>query len=275
MSGPPEEPDRIDPRRVEQVGRALLTRRIDDARSAVITTGRFTDLFAAWEAHAVVWQTARDPFSHSCMRQGLAAAALDLANRPRDEEIAWTLHFERPPTNVFLTGEARAGIVTGRVYTDGVRADASSRLYVTSRRSGGPQTTSSIDVDRFDLLEIFEIYYRRSEQRPARFLELEEDRFSLFLSLPGGDPSWFETLGAEEAASRVDAGRLLEERPFRFECGCNPRRMVVALRDLFEEEPESLFEGNEEVETFCPRCGRRWTITREAFDAGGPTGERS
>ncbi|MDM7914426.1 MAG: Hsp33 family molecular chaperone HslO, partial [Candidatus Eisenbacteria bacterium] len=57
------------------------------------------------------------------------------------------------------------------------------------------------------------------------------------------------------------------------ECGCSPAKMLRALRTILAEQPEELFQGDERVETSCPRCGRRWWVTREQFEASASGGE--
>lgn len=257
------------PAEIASIGKVVLERRLHDARSVIVSSGAFGPLVEAWRGHAAVWQGEPDPLSVVLMAQGLAAAALHLANRPRDEIVAWTLNLQQPPTNVFLTGEAGRGIVTGRVFTDGVRTAESSRLHVQTLRASGEPITSSIEVHGLDLLEIFEQYYERSEQMPARFFELDDGDFTMVLGLPGVDGAWIRSLKREDLDGLIPALRPLENRSFQLECGCSPRKMLRALRSIFAKDPEDLFRGEEGVETSCPRCGRRWWVTREQFLSPG------
>jgi molecular chaperone Hsp33 len=253
-------------------GGVTLRRWFVDERSVLLTVGDFGAFMEAWRAHARLWEGGFDGLSETLVRQGLAAATLYLANRPRDEVVAWTLNLKEPPTNLFLTGEARRGIVTGRVFVEGVRTSESSRLYVQTLRARGEPTVSAIEVDGFDVLEIFEQYYARSEQSPARFFELGRlgegsgDDFAMILGMPGADRGWVESLDALAIPALVAEARLLEVRPMRFECGCNPRKMLKALRAIFGKKPDELFQGDTSVETTCPRCGRRWMVSREQFE---------
>lgn len=263
-------PDRREtPEGIAERGTVVIERRLLDARSAIVSSGDFGSVTQAWREHAAVWQGEPDPLSSVMMAQGLAAAALHLANRPRDEIVAWTLNFQSPPTNIFLTGEAGRGIVTGRAFTEGVRTAASSRLYVQTLRAKGEPASSSIEIHGLDLLEVFEQYYDRSEQMPARFFDYEDGRFAMVLGLPGVDRRWVGSLGRDDLAALADGFRPIEDRPFRFECGCNPRKMLSALRSIFAKDPVDLFRGEEGVETSCPRCGRRWWVTREQFASRG------
>lgn len=248
-------------------GEAAVRRYIDNSRWVVISEGDFGPLIDAWRLHASVWSPSSDGLGDMLMRQGLAAAALHLANRPRDEMVGWTLNLAEPPTNVFMTGDARQSNVTGRVFTEGVKTVAHSRLFVQSYRAGREPMESVIEVRGFDLLSIFEQYYQRSEQNPARFFQKENDEFFMVLGMPGVNRQWMAELDLPASLALIDEARLLEERPFRFECGCSPGKMLNALRDIFQADPEELFQGEAGVETSCPRCGRRWWIQRDQFQA--------
>jgi redox-regulated HSP33 family molecular chaperone len=63
----------------------------------------------------------------------------------------------------------------------------------------------------------------------------------------------------------------LGEHTLRFRCGCNPDKIVRALRDIFAGREAELFQDDAGVEAFCPRCGARWWISRDAYDAAAPS----
>jgi molecular chaperone Hsp33 len=241
---------------------------MENARGCLVSSGEFSDLLAAWWRHASLWEGEPDGLSSILMRQGLAAAVLHLANRPRNEAVAWTLNLKQPPTNLFLTGSSGEATITGRVITDGVRTEDSSRLFVQVVRPRGEPQTSRIDVEGFDVLEIFEQYFDRSEQNPARFFPLEQERFAAVLGLPGVDPDWLAGLEIDAVRVLLNTAATIDERSFRFECGCSPARITEVMRSLFAKEPSALFHDENRVEVFCPRCGRRWWVDREQFDAG-------
>jgi molecular chaperone Hsp33 len=249
----------------EGANEAVLDRYVDNRRALIIADGRFTALFEAWRRHAAIWELPVDGLSQIMLCQGLAAASLHLASRPRDETAAWTLNLQQPPTNLFLTGDARNDRVTGRVFTEGVKTAEMSRLFIQTVRPGHEPAESTVQVHGLDILDIFEQYYRMSEQNPARFFELTDDRYLAVLALPGADRSMLDSLSKSGALEMLEQATFLERRVFRFECGCNPQRMLEALRAIFARDPAELFQGDERVEAACPRCGRRWWVRREQF----------
>jgi molecular chaperone Hsp33 len=249
----------------EGANEAVLDRYVDNQRALILTDRRFTALFEAWRRHAGLWELPVDGLSEIMLCQGLAAASLHLANRPRDVTTAWTLNLQQPPTNLFLTGDARHDRVAGRVFTEGVKTAEMSRLFIQTIRPGQEPAESTVQVYGLDILDIFEQYYRVSEQNPARFFELTEDRYLAVLALPGSDRSTLASLSGPDALEILAQAMFLERRVFRFECGCNPQRMLEALRAIFARDPADLFLGDEQVEAACPRCGRRWWVRREQF----------
>lgn len=262
----------------------LLRRFLDVDNRLILSRGDFGDFLSAYRAHIDTWGEVKDGLSETLMRQGLAAGVIHLSNAPRDLSYGLTVHLSHPPTNVFITGDSPESAVTGRIYVEGVRDLGSSRLYMQSQRPRHEPSLSVLEVRGFDLLDIVEHYYLESEQRPIRLFELEDDTFIQVASLPGADPELFPGLTRESAAALFDGEnvQLLEARPFFFQCGCNPQRMLAALARMFADDPEGIFQGDPKIEASCPRCGRRWWVTREEFDTAaaerssgdeGPEGE--
>lgn len=253
---------------VERLGRVALRRYIDMQQRLIVSHGDFAEFLEAYLDHIKLWDDEPDGLSYTFMRQGLAGAVMHLSNAPRDQSFGITVHVHEPPTNVFFAGSSPESSVTGRVYTDGVKPHESSRVYVQSVRPKSEPTQSVVEVQGFDLLEFFRDYYLASEQRMARFYELDGDEFMQVISLPGAEEDFFAELTREKARAMLQDGlTLLEERTFFFHCGCNPEKMMNALQSLFGTNPDELFQGDPRVETHCPRCGRRWWVTREEFEA--------
>lgn len=248
-------------------GEVAIRRQIENAHACLLASGDFGDLQAGWWRHACLWEGEPDGLSSTLMRQGLAAAVLHPANRPRNETVAWTLNLKLPPTNLFLTGSSFDGTITGRVITEGVKTEESSRLFVQVVRPRGEPQTSRVEVEGFDVLDIFEQYFARSEQNLARFFPLGGERVAAVLGLPGVDPDWLRGLDIDAARELLDVAPTIEERVFRFECGCSPERILEIMRSIFGNAPEDLFHDEQQVEVFCPRCGRRWWVDREQFHA--------
>jgi hypothetical protein len=242
---------------------------IDRARDAVLAVGKVDGLFQSYREHVQRWEgKLPDDLSLTMMRQALAATALHLAAKAPDEFSAWTLNVKTPPLNVFVTGDNTARCITGRVYTRDVKTVEESRLYFESQRPKRKPYRSVIKVEGWDVLDIFEQFYERSEQLPSRLFELEDGRFLLAQGLPRVKREWLIGLRREELPGYLgQAHEPVETRVYRFECGCDPQKILQVVRGMFAAKPEELFRGDPRVEVQCPRCGRTWTIDRDEFAA--------
>ncbi len=237
-------------------------------QNVLAACGAFTPLFAAYRDHARRWVGEPDGLAYTMMRQGLAAAALYLTCRPRDEQTAWTLNLPEPPLNVFFAADAGHGRVVGRYYLEHVKATARNRLFVQIARSRGEPHQSVIEVTGFDVLAILEQYYARSEQAVARFFELPGDIFIMLMALPGIDEDWLRAMSPDAAAAFVAGPQvgLIERREVVFECACNEARILEIIAGIFHGKLDELFGDEGMAEVKCPRCGRAFDITRAALE---------
>lgn len=255
-------------RRVKQQkpGACVIQRTIDHDRNVLFAHGQFEPIFLAYVDHSRRWEEAPEPLIETMMRQGLAAAALHLSCRPIDESVGWTISIQEPPLNLFLTGDAGTERVAGRSFTHGVEPADQNRLYVQSSRHHAPPSKTMLDVAGLDILGVFEQYYRRSEQFPARFFDYDNGYFVMALGLPGIEEGCLDHLTRENALEMLNAcDRLLDERSFYFSCGCDPQRMREVVDSIYKDNPEDLFQGEARVEIQCPRCARRWELHRDGF----------
>ncbi len=242
---------------------------LDLDRDVSIARGRFDRLFSAYRKHARKWIAPPGEAVETMMVNALAAATLDLALRPPDEFTAWTLNIKDPPLNFFCCGDNAEFIVTGRVFTRDVQTADSSRLFMESQRPKRKPAQSSVDVDGLDVLDIFGQFYDRSEQLPSRFHRAPDDEFFLIRGLPQVDQEWLRGLDVQKAVKYLDAEfTQTDERIYRFRCGCNFKTILKVVRGMYKDNAEELFLGEEKVEVSCPRCGRRWWLSRKEFGVG-------
>jgi hypothetical protein len=253
-------------------GEVAIRRHLNPARTVVVAEGEFSPLFAAYREHVSRWELPTDDLIATMMREGLAALALHLSTRPPDETLGITLNIPTPPLNLFVAGDAGTATVTGRVFTEAVKTAETGRMFVQAFRPHTGPSQSSIEVAGLDVLGMFEAFYRLSEQSAGRLFDLDGDRFVLVRALPDASPAEVENLDRDGARALLEGDlEPVQTTAFRLWCGCNPARILGALQDMFGPNPEDLFQGDPEVETFCPRCGARWWITREEFAQTPPS----
>jgi molecular chaperone Hsp33 len=86
---------------------------------------------------------------------------------------------------------------------------------------------------------------------------------------PGCDLDWLNALD-DEKIRRLDDNEtlsLLEQRLYRWGCGCSSERMFSILAPIMRSDPTGLFGDESVIRISCPRCGAQHTITREGLEA--------
>lgn len=245
------------------------------SRNALLARAEFGDLFVDYYLHLSKHQIHPGPTADAIFKRALAAFVLHCASRPRTELVAWTINFQQPLINVFLTGDNETGAVAGRVFEENVKELPENLFYADVVRRGPvggtwqPKRRSTIAFKGDDPIEAAEKFYAQSEQRTARYFQLDEEEFAMVTEHPDCDVGWLHGLDAEQV-SALDGRETLvpmEQRVYRWHCGCNQQRMLEVLGPTMLQDPEGLFGGDEKIEIRCPRCGARYAITREALEA--------
>ncbi len=253
----------------DDTGSASVGAFLDRRRDAVIGRGRFDQLFAEYRRHADSLGILPDEQACRMMLDCLAAVTLQLALHPPDEFSAWTLNIKQPALNFFIAGDNSQFIVTGRVYANNVKTSDSSRLFLESQRPRHEPSRSVLDVSGTDVLMIFEQFHERSEQIPSRLFELSDGEHVFIQGMPRVDTDWLHSLDRRAAESYL-AKELepIEQRRYRFSCGCDPYKVLKIIHGMYHGKADELFQGEHQVEVSCPRCGRRFWVTRHEFDLG-------
>lgn len=238
-------------------------------RNALLARARFDALYMDYYLHLMQHQLRHEPEQDQLMKDGLAALTLHLASRPWGEAAAWTVNLCVPLMNLFVTGSNRLGNVSGRVFTEDIKKSDRNLFFSQITDRGNPVRQSTVEFEETDLFHAVETYYQLSEQRPARYFRFDEEDFVMLSAQPDCDMPWFLTLD-DEAIRVLDQSEelsLLETRVYRFDCGCSLDRIYPMLGSLSEEMRTELFDDEGRAVAQCPRCGARFSITREGYEA--------
>jgi molecular chaperone Hsp33 len=203
------------------------------------------------------------------LKEGLAALTLHCASRPWNESWAWTIHFAEPLLNLFVTGDNRRGMIVGQLFTENVKADGRGRFLADMVRERGEPRRSVVEFEGAEVLPAVEHFYAQSEQRPARIFRHGPEDFVMISAQPQCDVAWLEALddAAVRTLDQAETLSLLEQRRYRWECGCSQERMFAVLGPMMRSNPGELFGEEEVLRISCPRCGARHVVTREALEA--------
>lgn len=239
------------------------------SRNALFAKADFSQLYVDYYLHLSDQAIKVTPEHDALFKRALAAYVLHAVSRPWNEITAWTINFQQPLVNLFLTGDNEDGTVAGRVFDENVKEMPTNLFFADVIQGKQPKRRSSVEFSGEDPLAAIESYYRKSEQRPARFFQTGEEEFALVAAHPDYDETWFEALTTEQVAGMSTGEQLglLEKRVYRWHCGCNQTRMLEVLLPVFRQDADGLFGEDAKIEIRCPRCAARHVVTREAMEA--------
>lgn len=238
-------------------------------RNALLARADFGVLYVDYYLHQGQHGYQHVPRYDGMLKEALAALTLHCASRPWNETWAWTIHFHKPLLNLFVTGDNRRGAVVGQLFTEDVKDDGRNLFLADCVRERGEPRRSYVEFTGVDPIEVVEHYYAQSEQRPARYFQLGPEDLVMITAQPQCDMAWFEALDVEavRALDQTETLSLLEERCYRWDCGCSQERMLGVLAPIMRQDPAGLFGEDELLRISCPRCGARHIITREVLEA--------
>ena len=237
-------------------------------RNVMVARAEFSELFVDYYLHLGAQQMKPSEHSAALFKRALAGFVLHTASRPWNDLTAWTINFQSPPLNLFVTGDNETGAVTGQAFEENVKELPENLFYADVVRGNQPKRRSAVTFAGNDPLLAAEKFYTQSEQRAARFFQLGEEEFALVTEHPDCDTAWLRGLDVD-AVRRLDETEtlvLMERRIHRWHCGCNHTRMMEVLAPTMRQDPSALFGDGEVLEIRCPRCGARHAVTREAME---------
>lgn len=238
-------------------------------RNALAVRGEFAAIYTDYYLHLMQHRIRYEDQQDSILKDGFAALTLHLASRPWNEAAAWTINWQDPLQNVFLTGSNRLGNITGRIFTEDVREREKNLFFAQITSEGQEPRQSMIEIDSLDMFSVAETYYDQSEQRRGRYFRHTDEDFVLVTAQPDCDLDWLGSLNDEKIRTldQDEELSLLETRHYRFECGCSPERIFPIIAGMSEDSVDSIFGDTEVIPAGCPRCGAKYVITREALEA--------
>lgn len=238
-------------------------------RNVLLARANFSDLFVDYFLHLSDQKLKPAPEHGEMFKHALAAFTLHCASQPRNEMTAWTINFQQPLVNIFLTGDNEFGSVSGRIFSENVRQMPEGLMSADVIRGRGETRRSAVNITGGDPFAAVEMFYAQSEQRTARYFETGEESYAMITEHPDCDLEWLRGLTAAEVAKldETETLTLMETRVERWHCGCNQERMMQVLLPSMREDADGLFAEDPKIEIRCPRCAARHLVTREAMEA--------
>src|SRR3954463_4046796 len=188
-------------------------------RNALVARAEFGELYVDYYLHQGQHGYQHTPGHDGMLKAALAAQTLHCASRPRNEISAWTIHFQDPLLNLFVTGNNRIGTVVGQLFTENVK-DKGHNLFLSDvvREDDAPRR-SAVVFEGTNLFRAVEHLYTQSEQRPARYFQLGPEDFVMLSAQPDCDTPWLAQLDDEavRALDQRETLSLLETRVYQWE----------------------------------------------------------
>lgn len=243
-------------------------------RNALLARGDFSDLLVDYYLHLADQELKPSPGIDGELKECIIGLALYAAGRPWAEQIAWTLHYENPVHNLFVTADNTGAAITGTYFTEDVRRKETSLFYSDIQVPQKPLRRSMIEIGSASPLQAVELLFQQSEQRLARFFRFRDDDWVLVSAQPDCDEQWLASLNEDTIRSldRTEQLSLLEIRSFNWSCGCSLERMLQVVMPVFRADSGGLFGGEDSIRIRCPRCGSRHIITRQAAESFAASG---
>jgi molecular chaperone Hsp33 len=235
-------------------------------KNALVTRADFGDLYVDYYLHLTDIGERYKGEADTLLKELVAAMTLHCASRPWNEMLAWTMSLQDPGLNLFVTGDNPGGRIVGRAFTEGIKERDDQLFYSDLVHGNEPRRRSVVTFEGRDPFRAVERLYEQSEQRLARFFRFGEEDFVLVTAQPGCDETWLRNL-KEDEIQKLDQTQtlsLLEQRSYRWECGCSEERMLEMLSPT---GIPTLFGDEETIRLGCPRCAKKYVITREVMEA--------
>ena len=245
--------------------RSLFVRK----RNALTVRAHFEPLYVDFYLHLMQHSITLQPQHDQMLKDALAAMTLHLASRPWNEVSAWTIHFDNPLLNIFVSGDSNTAGVTGRVFTEDVRNTGQNLFVAQTSVYPEPPRKSIVEFQPSDdIFNIVEQFYAQSEQRPAKIFRYAEEDIVLVSAQPHCDMEWFDSL-TEDKIRTLDQDEelsLLETRYYKYDCGCTLERVLPALSPFGQKDIDEIFSERSQLKVTCPRCAAIFMVTRKDIE---------
>lgn len=240
-------------------------------RNALVARGDFGDLFVDYYLHLHDHGMRHEPETDQLLKDTLSAIILHSASRPWSETVAWTISLQNPLLNLFASADNRLSTVAGNLFTENVKKNDTNLFYSDLVRGSEPNRRSVVTFEGGNIFRAVEEYYRQSEQRPARYFQLDDEDFVFVSAQPDCDVAWFNELDDDAIAvlDQTETLSLLETRRYHWQCGCSEEKLLPMLASAMKTDPEGLFGGEEAIRVSCPRCGAVYIVTRLQMEEFG------
>ena len=247
----------------------IIYNRFVRSRNVLVSEVDCSLLFNAMEQHRKQHGIQVPAEIEPLFRELLAAFTLHCASRPRNEMMAWTLRYSHPLVSFFFVGDTELGSVAGRFFQQNVKEADLGEMHQELHRPGKAPHQSMVEFSGNTAQAAIHQFYNVSEQRPARFFNLGDNRYALVSAHPDYDEGWFTHVDLETVLNlnEKEELNLLETRSYYWLCGCSIEKIMDILLPIMKDNPESIFGDETTATVNCPRCSASYVVDRETMQS--------
>jgi hypothetical protein len=194
----------------------------------------------------------------------LAATTLSALSLSERESWGWSLTFKGMSTGFFVGMEPEGMICIRSLYADTEKVSC----MIQRQKAGLPMTQSHIKPRTQSPRDTAEQYFAEVEQTKTRLAIKEDGEGVLVQSLPGGNFDAVKDLSTDKLfefiTTAIGTGGVKElgEVLVFYECRCSEELISRMVSNMSEPDRRDLFGDLQQLEIECPRCGRKYPVTR-------------
>ncbi len=248
-----------------------ITSYINREKSLVLIENNVVDVMSDYLNHFVESGTSTlSPFEMEQLKHLIAISTSYSTFMNKDAVFGWNVFIPKNKLRLFASVDMNDQTFVARGYGYNPEEGDLPRIVVETyskmRRMSG--TSSTIYGENDDsMITLANRFMSKSEQICAKFWGDGEKYFILKQIVGDVEDDFTQVCNFIKETKTVDLSgfKVLSSFYFKFECGCNPKKIKSMIGDIGSENLLFLFKDGNSISTECPRCGKLYSFEKKEF----------